>query len=112
MCPSRVYINGKRVLRICDRCQLFADILLLICIPVGTSRENVSDTLWRISSRVFKLLPHPELHPVFEVLGYVLGFAAYRRAALASGDPLKIEQRWNVIAAAVLGAVAGSRLLG
>ena len=54
---------------------------------------------------------HPELHPLFEALGYVLGFALYRRARRKSGDVLSLEQRWRVIAAAVVGALVGSRAL-
>jgi len=55
---------------------------------------------------------HPALHPVFESLGYAGGFAVYRSLRTVGGDLLSNEQRWTVIAAAVLGAVVGSRLLG
>jgi phosphatidylglycerol---prolipoprotein diacylglyceryl transferase len=61
---------------------------------------------------VLQVPPHPELHPVFEGLGYLLGFAAYKQASRASGDILNGQQRWKVIAAAIVGAVVGSRLLG
>jgi phosphatidylglycerol---prolipoprotein diacylglyceryl transferase len=55
---------------------------------------------------------HPMLHPVFETLGYTCGYAWYRRARLRSGDLLGDEQRWTIIAAASIGALLGSRLLG
>ena len=55
---------------------------------------------------------HAELHPVFEAFGYALGFAAYRRARRTTGDVLDEQQRWTVIAAAAVGALLGSRILG
>ena len=55
---------------------------------------------------------HPALHPVFETLGYTCGYAWYRWARQRSGDFLPDEQRWIVIAAAAIGALIGSRLLG
>jgi prolipoprotein diacylglyceryltransferase len=61
---------------------------------------------------VIQLSPHPELHPLFEALGYLLGFAVYKQARRDSGDVLDEQQRWSVIAAATLGALFGSRLLG
>ena len=54
----------------------------------------------------------PALHPVFEALGYFLGYAAYKHARRNIADPLTDEQRWSVIAAAAVGALAGSRVLG
>jgi prolipoprotein diacylglyceryltransferase len=58
------------------------------------------------------VLPHPEFHAIFETLGYVLGFGAYRAARRRAGDVLEEEQRWSVVAAALVGALAGSRVLG
>lgn len=61
------------------------------------------------------MLPIPvyrEAHPLFEALGYALGFQAYKRARQRVGDVLEEEQRWTVIAAAAVGALLGSRLLG
>ena len=58
------------------------------------------------------LRPHPALHPLFESLGYALGFAAYRRSRRNAGDVIEEGQRWTVIAAAALGALLGSRFLG
>jgi len=55
---------------------------------------------------------HPELHPVFETLGYLGGFAVYRRARARQGDLLTDQRRWIVIAAAAVGALLGSRILG
>jgi phosphatidylglycerol---prolipoprotein diacylglyceryl transferase len=58
------------------------------------------------------LHPHPAWHPVFEALGYVTGYAVFRRVRLREGDALAESQRWVVIAAAAVGALIGSRLLG
>lgn len=58
------------------------------------------------------LAPRPEWHPIFESLGYALGFAAYRTARRSAGDVITQQQRWEVIAAAIVGAVFGSRFLG
>jgi len=55
---------------------------------------------------------HPELHFLFETLGYVGGFAVYRYTRKGQGDFLNQEQRWMIIAAAAIGALVGSRLLG
>jgi phosphatidylglycerol---prolipoprotein diacylglyceryl transferase len=63
-------------------------------------------------SSMLHISPHPELHPVFETLGYALGFGAYKYARNRSGDVLGEQQRWSVIAAAMLGALFGSRTLG
>lgn len=54
----------------------------------------------------------PSLHPLFESLAYAGGFAMYRMGRGRRGDHLSTERRWVVIAAAVLGAVVGSRALG
>jgi prolipoprotein diacylglyceryltransferase len=61
---------------------------------------------------MMKLSPHPELHSFFESLGYLLGFAVYRRTRRQSGDVLDDQQRWSIIAATTVGALLGSRLLG
>jgi len=61
---------------------------------------------------MMELSPHPDLHPLFESLGYLLGFAVYRRAREQSGDVLDDQQRWTIIAATTVGALLGSRLLG
>ncbi len=55
---------------------------------------------------------HPELHPVFETLGYAGGLAFYRRSRQAEGDALRDDRRWLIIAAAAVGALLGSRILG
>ena len=52
---------------------------------------------------------HP--HPVFESLAYSLGFLLYRILRRRSGDVIPGRDRWVVIAAAILGALFGSRLL-
>jgi phosphatidylglycerol:prolipoprotein diacylglycerol transferase len=61
---------------------------------------------------VIHLTAHPGLHPLFEALGYMAGFAAYRYLQRDSGDVLNEQQRWSVIAAAAIGALVGSRILG
>ncbi|HEY3704668.1 MAG TPA: prolipoprotein diacylglyceryl transferase family protein [Terracidiphilus sp.] len=55
---------------------------------------------------------HPVWHPVFESLGYASGYAVFRRMRARGGDVVEEPQRWTVIAAAALGALVGSRLLG
>ena len=58
------------------------------------------------------LTSHPVLHTVFEVLAYTIGYQVYRRSRQRSGDFLPDEQRWIIIAAAAIGAMLGSRILG
>jgi len=55
---------------------------------------------------------HPAWHPVFESLAYAAGYAAFRWTRARRGDVLAEPQRWTVIAAAAVGALVGSRLLG
>ncbi|HEX4005526.1 MAG TPA: prolipoprotein diacylglyceryl transferase family protein [Acidobacteriaceae bacterium] len=55
---------------------------------------------------------HPAWHPVFEVLGYASAYLVFRRERARHGDPLAEPDRWTVIAAAAVGALVGSRLLG
>lgn len=71
-------------------------------------RPLSSDTL------LFNLLNifHPALHPIFEALGYIVGYAFYRRERNRQGDILNDERRWSVIAAAAVGGLVGSRFLG
>jgi phosphatidylglycerol---prolipoprotein diacylglyceryl transferase len=57
-------------------------------------------------------VPHPELHPVFEGLGYAGGYGAYKLARSRAGDFLSDERRWLIIAATAVGALVGSRMLG
>jgi prolipoprotein diacylglyceryltransferase len=58
------------------------------------------------------LLPQPALHPLFEALGYTGGYVFYRRQRTRTGDILTDERRWSIIAAAAVGALLGSRILG
>lgn len=53
------------------------------------------------------------LHPhwVLETLAYAVGFRVYLWLRKRSGDVLEDVDRWWVIAAALMGAVAGSKLL-
>lgn len=55
---------------------------------------------------------HPALHPVLETLAYAAGFAVFRRLRRRQGDVIAEPQRWTVLAAATVGALVGSRLLG
>ncbi|WP_353070243.1 prolipoprotein diacylglyceryl transferase [Tunturibacter empetritectus] len=55
---------------------------------------------------------HPELHTIFETLAYTLGYAVYRQNRSHSGDVLDDDKRWLIIAAAAVGALLGSRVLG
>lgn len=57
-------------------------------------------------------LPQPALHPLFETLGYAGGYAFYKYQRRHQGDALNDEHRWLIIAAAAVGALLGSRLLG
>jgi len=55
---------------------------------------------------------HPAWHPVFETLAYAAGYAVFRRLRARQGDVVAEPQRWTVLAAAAVGALVGSRLLG
>src|SRR5262249_31610762 len=51
-------------------------------------------------------------HPVFESLGYLLGFRTYLALRARRSDGIPDETRLWVIAAAAIGAVIGSKVLG
>lgn len=55
---------------------------------------------------------HPVWHPVFETVAYGAGYAVFRRLRACQGDVVPEPQRWTVLAAAAVGALLGSRLLG
>jgi prolipoprotein diacylglyceryltransferase len=55
---------------------------------------------------------HPVWHPVMETLAYASGFALFRWLRWRHGDVVAEPQRWTVLAAATVGALVGSRLLG
>ena len=55
---------------------------------------------------------HPALHPVMETLAYAAGYAVFRWQQGRQGDVVSEPQRWTVLAAAAVGALVGSRLLG
>ena len=55
---------------------------------------------------------HPELHPIFEALAYAGGYGVYKLERGRAGDFLTDEYRWLTIAAAAIGALVGSRVLG
>lgn len=61
---------------------------------------------------MIQLTPHPELHPIFELLAYATGFLIYKHQAGTGLSTLDNGGRWTVIAAAVVGALIGSRVLG
>ncbi len=52
---------------------------------------------------------HP--HPVFEVLGYALGFQLFLALRRRNGDVLATGQRPLVVLAAIAGAIMGSKIL-
>jgi prolipoprotein diacylglyceryltransferase len=52
------------------------------------------------------------LHTLFETLAYAVGYQFYRWRRARSGDIIHDDQRWIVIAAAAVGAMLGSRILG
>ncbi|MCB1036521.1 MAG: prolipoprotein diacylglyceryl transferase [Acidobacteria bacterium] len=53
----------------------------------------------------------PLYHLLFETLAYLSGFSLFRWLKARQGDFLAEGTRWSLIAAAVLGAVVGSKLL-
>jgi len=55
------------------------------------------------------LVVHP--HWIFESLAYTAGFYLYRRLRRQHGDVIDSRERWWVIGAAMIGGVAGSRIL-
>ncbi len=55
---------------------------------------------------------HPELHPVLEAAGYVFGYLVFRALRTRRGDVVGDELRWQIIAAAAVGGLIGSRLIG
>lgn len=55
---------------------------------------------------------HPAWHPVMETLAYAAGYAVFRWQRGRQGDVVNEPQRWTVLAAAAVGALVGSRLLG
>jgi phosphatidylglycerol---prolipoprotein diacylglyceryl transferase len=59
--------------------------------------------------RVGSLVLHP--HWIFESLAYTAGFYLYRCLRRRRGDVIDARARWWVIAAAILGGFAGSRIL-
>ena len=52
---------------------------------------------------------HP--HVVFELLAYAVGFQIYLCLRRRHGDPIATATRWFIVAAAVVGAAIGSRVL-
>ncbi len=59
--------------------------------------------------RLGPLALHP--HWIFESLAYTAGFYLYRRLRRRRGDVIESRDRWWVIAAAIVGGFAGSRIL-
>jgi prolipoprotein diacylglyceryltransferase len=55
---------------------------------------------------------HPVWHPVLEALAYSAGYGVFRWLRSRQGDVVSEPQRWTVLAAAAVGALLGSRLLG
>lgn len=52
---------------------------------------------------------HP--HTVFDVLAYSIGFRMFLRQRRRIGDTIDAHARWSVVAAAILGAAIGSKVL-
>ena len=50
-------------------------------------------------------------HPVFELLGYSIGFQTYLWLRRRRGDPIGTETRWWIALVAALGGLLGSQLL-
>ncbi|CAN5662607.1 prolipoprotein diacylglyceryl transferase [soil metagenome] len=61
---------------------------------------------------MLQLTSHPALHTLFEALAYTAGYQFYRRMRKKQGDILPDDSRWLIIAAAAVGALLGSRILG
>lgn len=55
---------------------------------------------------------HPAWHPIFESAAYASAYAVYRFKKEHQADIITESQRWTVIAASAVGALAGSRILG
>jgi prolipoprotein diacylglyceryltransferase len=61
---------------------------------------------------MISVTPRPELHALFELLGYVTGYVVLKYEQRTRGDVIGSQDRWLVLAAAIVGALVGSRLLG
>jgi len=66
----------------------------------------------RYTTAMIPIGSHPAWHPVMETLAYASGFAVFRWLRGRHGDVVGEPQRWTVLAAATVGALVGSRLLG
>jgi phosphatidylglycerol:prolipoprotein diacylglycerol transferase len=74
--------------------------------------ENVHGRHSAILGHMIPVGSHPVWHPVFETLAYAAGYAVFRQVRARQGDVVAEPQRWTVLAAAAIGALVGSRLLG
>jgi len=74
--------------------------------------ENIHGGRSSILGHMIPVGSHPVWHPVFEALAYAAGYAVFRQARARHGDVVAEPQRWTVFAAAAVGALVGSRLLG
>src|SRR5947207_3423912 len=59
--------------------------------------------------RLGPVLIHP--HWLFETLAYLVGARLYAVLKRRSGDPLSVDDRWWVVAAAFVGAAVGSKIV-
>jgi phosphatidylglycerol:prolipoprotein diacylglycerol transferase len=59
--------------------------------------------------RVGSLALHP--HWVFEALAYIIGTRLYLALKVRWGDPIPDNDRWSIVAAAIVGGAIGSKLL-
>jgi len=62
---------------------------------------------WRIQLGAASL----SAHALFELAAFVVGFALLRRERRRLGDPVPSDERWSLVVAAILGALAGSKLV-
>jgi prolipoprotein diacylglyceryltransferase len=89
-------------------------IVALYCkrpIPAGFDLRRYGSTDDGGTLNMIPIGSHPLWHPVFETLGYAAGYAVFRRLRARRGDAAMEPQQWSVLAAAVVGALIGSRLL-
>ena len=75
--------------------------------------DGLAPTGRTMSFPVYVRLGPLALHPhwIFESLAYTAGFYLYRRLRRRRGDVIESRDRWWVIAAAIVGGFAGSRVL-
>lgn len=71
-----------------------------------------AEKVFAILAHMIPVGSHPVWLPVFEALAYASGYAVFRYLRERKGDIVEERQRWVIIAAASIGALLGSKLLG